>query len=319
MVTTDPRPASPRPAQLPLPRTLDDVPGWFWPLDQQLFGWLLKRQTATGLRGDLLELGSYLGRSAILLGRHLQPGEVFTICDLFDSDAPDGDNAAEMTRSYRQTLTRAAFEHNYLAFHPALPTIVQAPTSVLADGRIATSSCRFVHIDASHLYEHVALDIRTAGKVLAEHGIVVLDDFRSPHTPGVAAATWEAVFEHDLHPLCVTPEKLYGTWADPEPLQEELLGLNGDAENCYLDVDVIAGQRLVRFSGRGVAKLLPAGRPPRDRPPEAPPRLPEPARTERRPRSAVQTTARRLALDLLPPVATRAVRRHRQATRDRQG
>lgn len=293
MVTTDPRSVS------SAPRTLEDVPGWFWPLDQQLFGWLLSRQTATGMYGDLLELGSYLGRSAILMGRHLQTGETFTICDLFDSEAPDGSNAAEMNMSYRGTLTRVAFERNYLAFHPALPTIVQAPTSVLSDGRIAVDSCRFVHIDASHLYEHVADDIQTAATVLAKDGIVVLDDFRSQHTPGVAAATWEAVFQHGLRPICVTAEKLYGTWADPEPLQRELLELDGDVPGCDMDVDVIAGQRMVRLSGRGVAKLMP----------------PE----HEQQRTARPSAARRLALDLLPPIATRAVRRQLQARRDRRG
>ncbi|MFB9372189.1 class I SAM-dependent methyltransferase, partial [Kitasatospora albolonga] len=68
----------------PPPTRLEDVPGWFWHADQQLFGWLLERQTASGLKGDLLELGSYLGRSAILMGRYLQSGERFTVCDLFD-------------------------------------------------------------------------------------------------------------------------------------------------------------------------------------------------------------------------------------------
>lgn len=185
--------------------------------------------------------------------------------------------------SYRRTLTRTAFERNYLAFHSELPVIVQAPTSVLGDGRIATGSCRFVHIDASHLYEHVAVDIRTAKAALGPDGIVVLDDFRSPHTPGVAAATWEAVFQQDLRPICVTPEKLYGTWGDPEPTQQALVELDGDAEDCHLDIDMVAGRRLIRLSGRGVAKLLPAEQQksaPRGRPllpratlgPNAPPR-----------------------------------------------
>src|SRR4051812_23935741 len=93
----------------PAPRRLDDVPGWFWPVDQMLFTRLLEGQTAAGSTGDLLELGTYLGRSAILIGRHLQPSETFTICDLFDSDAPDAANADEMASSYRKTLTRQAF------------------------------------------------------------------------------------------------------------------------------------------------------------------------------------------------------------------
>ncbi|WP_245984491.1 class I SAM-dependent methyltransferase [Streptomyces tateyamensis] len=290
------------PATAGVPQTLNDVPGWFWPIDQQLFSWLLARQTRLGVTGDLLELGSYLGRSAILIGEHRQDGERFTVCDLFDSEAPDGENAAEMHMSYRKSLTRAAFERNYLAFHPELPTIVQAPTSVLADGRIPAGSCRFVHIDASHLYEHVAGDIRTAQRALAGDGLVVLDDFRSPHTPGVAAAAWEAVFTLGLRPVAVTPEKLYGTWGDPEPLQRELKELGGDVEECYLDVDVVAGHELVRLSGRGVAKLM----------------TPEDLAPPRTERPADRSAARKLVLDLMPPLATRVIRMRRQQARQRR-
>lgn len=61
---------------------LDDVPGWFSRTDQQLFEWFLTHPHASG---DLLEMGVYVGKSAILLGQHLRPGESLTVCDLFDS------------------------------------------------------------------------------------------------------------------------------------------------------------------------------------------------------------------------------------------
>lgn len=285
---------SPSPAA---PATPDEVPGWFFKADQEVFGWLLARQTAAGITGDLLELGAYLGRSAILLGDHLQPGETFTVCDLFDSDAPDEENAAEMTMSYRKTLSRQAFETNYLAFHPQLPTIVQAPTSALADGRIPADSCRFVHIDASHLYEHVAGDIQVAREALAKDGLVVLDDYRAPHTPGVAAAAWEAVFDHSLRLVCLTPEKLYGTWGDEEHAKRELLARDWTGEGFRMDEELIAGQRCYRIAWDDV--------------PAAPAPAPHHVPPQR-------SAARRIALDLLPPVATRAVRRQLRAARARR-
>ncbi|WP_156178916.1 class I SAM-dependent methyltransferase [Saccharothrix sp. ST-888] len=266
-----------------VPRTPDDVPGWFWRTDQQVFGWLLDRQTAAGTSGDILELGTYLGRSAILLGSHLQSGETLTVCDLFDSDAPDDDNSAEMAMSYRGSLTRRAFEANYLAFHRHLPTVIQAPTSVLADGRISAGSCRFVHVDASHLYEHVAADIQVARAALAPDGLIALDDYRSEHTPGVAAAVWEAVFEHGLRPVCLTPEKFYGTWGDAEAVGRELRARDWRGEGYRMDEDTIADHPVHRLAW--------------DEPPG-----PTPERSRR-------STVRRLALDLLPPVATRAIRR----------
>ncbi|MFE7486324.1 class I SAM-dependent methyltransferase [Kitasatospora sp. NPDC057541] len=264
------------------------MPGWFFRLDQEAFHHLLTAQSTAGLTGDILELGSYLGRSAVLLGDHLRPGERLTVCDLFDSDAGDADNDAEMTMSYRSSLTRRGFEANYLAFHPELPTIVQAPTSVLADGRIPAGSCRFVHVDASHLYEHVAGDIEVARQALAANGLVALDDYRSEHTPGVSAAVWQAVFTGGLRPVLLTPMKFYGTWGDPEPVREALLTRDWRAEGFTVDEDTIADRRVLRLNV--------AARP-----------------------AVSHSGPRRLLLDLLPPAATRAVRRGLRALRERQG
>ncbi|MGW5635587.1 class I SAM-dependent methyltransferase [Streptomyces sp. NPDC003832] len=285
-----------------LPAELGDVPGWFPALDQTLFTWFLDRQRALGLGGDLLELGAYLGRSAILLGRHLRPGETFTVCDLFESDAPDGANRAETSKSYA-SLTRQAFERNYLAFHDALPRVIQAPSSVVAH-EVRPGSCRFVHIDASHLYEHVRDDIGAARELLVPDGIVVLDDFRSEHTPGVSVATWEAVLNRGLRPVCLSTQKLYGTWGDPEPVQEELLAMLRAREDCGLSVQRAAGHRLVRVRACGMQP--PPFPPSRHRVEPAPAPEPVASAPAGRPR---RSRSRRIAADLLPPIVTRAVRR----------
>lgn len=212
-------PAVPSPTLLPLDR-LDEIEGWFFPADHLVFDWLLSRGRAEGQRGDLLELGVYQGKSAVFIGAYAAPDEEFTVCDLFDSPAPDDSTAAEM-QAYYATLTRRAFEANYLRFHPRLPTVVQGPSSAIT-AHVAPGSCRFVHIDASHLYEHVRGDIAAARSLLAPDGIVALDDFRSPHTPGVAAATWEAVFAAGLKPVALTESTFYGTWGDPTPVRTAL-------------------------------------------------------------------------------------------------
>ncbi|MEV5431516.1 class I SAM-dependent methyltransferase [Streptomyces sp. NPDC052701] len=275
------------------PGVLADVPGWFPPLDQVLFTWLLEQQEASGVRGDLLELGAYLGRSAILMGRHLRDGETFTVCDLFGSEAPDRANRTETAGSYA-SLTRQAFERNYLSFHDTLPTVVQGPSSVITS-HVAPGTCRFVHVDASHLYEHVYGDIGAAREVLLPGGVVVLDDFRSEHTPGVAVAVWEAVLERGLRPVCLSTQKLYGTWGDPKPLQEALLALLEKREDCGVSVQWAAGHRLVRAHSR------------RMQPPPFPHSRHYVPPAPRAPRSR----ARRLAADLLPPLVTRALRRAR--------
>ncbi|MFB6890020.1 class I SAM-dependent methyltransferase [Kitasatospora sp. NPDC056327] len=317
------------------PAVLDDVPGWFWEHDRHLFDWFLGRQEKAGLTGDLLELGAYLGRSAIVVGSHLRAGETFTVCDLFDSDAPDDENAAEMDGSYRRTLTRTAFEANYLSFHDRLPEIVQAPTSALADGRLAPGTLRFVHIDASHLYEHVAGDLRVARAALRPEGVVVLDDYRSAHTPGVAAATWEAVFNHGLRPVVLTDSKFYGTWGDPEAAQLDLLARRGTLPHCDMTNETLEGHRLVRIGGsaegaepfrvsRHHARLTAeAGRREAERVTEETLRTTEREHDEavrdlaaRRARAAERrrpaNVAKRAVGDLLPPVVTSAIRRARR-------
>lgn len=168
------------------PRSFYDVPGWFYRTDVILFDWFLRRQRQLRQRGDLLEMGAYMGKSAVMMRAYLEhPDERFTVCDLFDSDAPDEANGREMRGSYA-TLTRRAFEANFLSFHDELPRIVQAPTTVVPQ-EVDADSCRFVHVDASHLYEHVYGDIQAARRVLRPDGLVVLDDYRSEHTPGSPA------------------------------------------------------------------------------------------------------------------------------------
>jgi hypothetical protein len=290
------------------PGELKEVPGWFPPLDQLLFTWFLERQETRGFGGDLLELGAYMGKSAILLGHHRQDGEEFTVCDLFGGEAPDGANRAETAKSY-SSLTRQAFERNYLSFHDNLPRVLEAPTSVIPR-EVAPKTCRFVHIDASHLYEHVRDDIGAARELLLPGGIVVLDDFRSEHTPGVSVATWEAVLNRGLRPICLSTQKLYGTWDDPRAVQEELLAMLRDRGDCGLSVQEAAGHRLIRT--RAQKGLQPPDFP-RSRHYRAPepltpaPPAPVPAPGRPRPRSRV----RRIGADLLPPIVTRAIRRAR--------
>ena len=300
-------------ADLPRPATLEDVPGWFPATDHRLFCWLLEHQRERGVQGDVLEIGVYLGRSAILIGNHLREGETFTVCDLFESEAPDSANSQEMDHSYRDTLTRRAFEANYLSFHDALPRIHQGPSEELAETKlIAPDSQRFIHIDASHLYRHVAADLRFAREALREDGIVALDDYRSEHTPGVAAATWEAVRLHGLRPVALTPQKFYGTWGDPETIRQALIEQARGRDPRAPDLQVVYDEQVPRLW----AGALPAQEQPRSRwfaQHQAEQEARKRAAREAQQRFPVR--ARRLARDLTPPLAARALRRLR--ARDR--
>ncbi|WP_188780261.1 class I SAM-dependent methyltransferase [Marmoricola endophyticus] len=201
-----------------MPRLTDDdvdtVPGAFWAPDLDLFRVLLEATAAQG-DGDLAELGVLLGRSAVLIGDHLRPGEVFTVVDLFGDDSGDRATDAENDTSY-PTLTQAAFERHYRRLHRDLPVVVRGLTSSLVD-HAPHGTHRFVHVDASHLHHNVVADLEVSRTLLRPDGVLVLDDFRAEHTPGVAAAAWQAVGSSGLHAFAVSPQKMYATWGDPAP------------------------------------------------------------------------------------------------------
>ncbi|MFC6061578.1 class I SAM-dependent methyltransferase [Streptomyces ochraceiscleroticus] len=288
--------------QLPRPTRLADVKGWFFTADQLMFDWFLARQERRKEPGDLLELGAYMGKSAIFMGARLRAGDRFTVCDLFDSPAEDASNSKEMAKSYA-TLTRRAFEANYLSFHDELPHLVQGLSSVIRT-HVEDESCRFAHIDASHLYEHVHGDILAVRELLRPHGVVVLDDYRAEHCPGVAAATWQAVTTGGLKPLCITGTKFYGTWGDAEPVRAELLEWLRSREDLWHEVQEVAGQPLIRLSAKGAKEPVHPVSRHRVRPGAPAAGLPHAAgRGGRQGRSAL----RRVAVNVLPPVVTKAI------------
>jgi hypothetical protein len=222
---------------------LDRIPGWFWPQDVELFRWLLTEQSRTEVRGDVAELGVYLGKSAVLLGDYLRADETFTVIDLFESSAGDEANAQETDAQYAG-LSQAAFEANYLAVHPALPVVVRGFSQDIG-AHVAPGTCRFVHVDASHLYAHVRGDVAAARQLVGPDAVVVFDDIRSAHTPGVAAAVWQEVTTGDLHPIIVSDVKLYATWSDPTALIERLVPWL-DATGQSWEQQEIAGRPLLR-------------------------------------------------------------------------
>jgi hypothetical protein len=266
-----------------VPRTLDDVRGWLRPADAFLIDWLLDRQTRLGQRGDLVELGVFHGKSAIHIGYHIADGERMVVCDLFDQ-AGTSTALRPGARGFYKDLSQRLFERNYLVFHKSLPVVVQGPSGgILA--HVEPGTCRLVHIDASHLYEHVRVDARSARTMLGEDGIVVFDDYRTAHAPGTAAAVWEAMANDGLRVICLTDNKFYGTWGDADTVRKDLVAALVGSSAYRVDVEPVMGQQL--------ARLVPKPDP------DAPGGQPR-----RRPR-----WWRRAAVAVLPPLVTNSLRR----------
>ncbi|MFC7624887.1 class I SAM-dependent methyltransferase [Microlunatus sp. GCM10028923] len=232
-------------------RGYSDIPGWFWWIDRQLFATILESQVDSA-PGVLVELGTYMGKSAVIIGNHVRPGERFVVLDLFGrtdlltDTAADQANRSEAQRSYA-TLDRVKFEQNYLALHDQLPEIIEAPSTAIVES-VQPDTVRFLHVDASHLYPYVREDARNAKSMLRSDGVVVFDDWRGEHTPGVTAAVFESVFADGLVPFALTPTKFYGVYGDPEPYLAVVRDLIKNDDRVWGEEQEILGRPVPRLN-----------------------------------------------------------------------
>ena len=229
--------------QVPYER-ISDVPGWFRRMDMELFRLLLDKTEERLGGGDLAELGVFLGKSAALMGYALQPGETFTVVDLFSTPAVAEDNQLENEEQYPE-LSRAAFEGYYRQFHEELPVVIEGLSQSIVD-HAAHGTHRFVHIDTSHLYEHVMDDIEAARILLKPGGVVVFDDYRTLHAPGVAAAIWRET-KSDLVPFAVTRNKLYASFGRADQWLPVLKDWVQERSYWRMEVQRVAGRELIRL------------------------------------------------------------------------
>jgi hypothetical protein len=228
---------------------MSSVPGWFYPLDFLAFVNVDRIQREAGYFGDVLEIGTYYGKSAILLGFLTARSEIFYACDAFmrDESLLD-DNRAENQNNY-DGFTQADFEYHYLRFHDRLPRVFAMASSEIDVTRLE-GTCRLVHLDGSHTYEVLRSDIRMAERVMGPGGVAVFDDVCRAYLPGAALAIWEAVLSHEFAPICLTRSKLYGTW------DMEAVWL-ADALAEWVDSDPRLGVELHALAGWKVPRIFP--------------------------------------------------------------
>jgi Glycosyl transferase family 2/Methyltransferase domain len=254
------------------------VLGWFYDLDVLVFRAIDAVQRAAGVEGDFLEIGAYLGKSAILLGYLLRPQERLVVCDLFTNEDLDPDLDAD--GKYYVELSRTAFEENYARFHRRPATVIERSSTELMNEGLG-HSFRIVHVDGSHRYDIVRQDIVTALEMVVDGGIVVVDDYRTvPHALGVAAAVWEAVIDGRLIPLLTTEQKFYGYSPGDTENTATMLRCWALEDASYSSLrQQVAGHEMVAFG-----------------PPLEPPKLAaaEPARDKERPLSEAEDEVARL-------------------------
>lgn len=158
----------------------EDVPGMV-SLPRGLLLYLLA--FAAGLEGDIVEIGSWQGRSTVFLAQACEDagnGVVHAI-DWFRA-SPESEHllpvspGADAERAFRANVERAGLSHRVVV-HPKRSEEARAEVE---------GPLRMLFVDGDHTHEGVTLDLEYA-ELLAPGGILVLDDYGEGF-PGVVSA-----------------------------------------------------------------------------------------------------------------------------------
>lgn len=155
------------------------VDGWFFDEAAATWDCLLEFQLSAKMTGNLLEIGVWDGKSALLSVLHARAGEIQLLVDPRDLKV-----AQSNLRQLRADATIDAFQKPSRALfkHP--------------EYRNMLSTFRWIHIDGRHSAQDVSVDLRLADELLNDNGMVVLDDFFHQGYPQVTEAAYHYLFSH---------------------------------------------------------------------------------------------------------------------------
>jgi hypothetical protein len=189
-------------------RELRSVQGWLTYYDFCAIKALLNYQNSNSIYGNLFEIGAYHGKTSILLGKHLKRGERVYLCDVFNLEL-EPNNLKENIESYPQSSLDFLLS-NLMYFKIEDFKLLNIDSSKLNASNFS-EKMRLIHIDGSHLYNFINKDLKFAKQVLdQDYGILVVDDYRSPHTIGVTIAIWEEILcRSNFIPILISPAKMY--------------------------------------------------------------------------------------------------------------
>lgn len=149
----------------------NETPGWFYHESAAIWDTFLSYQEVTNNAGNMLEIGVYQGKSAGMLALHRRGEETCVLVDVTPLQ--------QVRQRIEQAVPGAKCEYlqemsQFLMRHPFV--------------REAARDFRWIHIDGEHSAQAVSNDLALAETLLSDRGIIVLDDFFSPHYPQITQA-----------------------------------------------------------------------------------------------------------------------------------
>lgn len=214
-----------------LERSVKEVPGWT-PIDQ-LYSLFLLAVSNANLKGDILELGSWCGRSAIALGlaaRLMKETKVICV-DLFPEKSDwyenkDGSYSFKVTIGNKvfdayneQTVWKEPFERDIIPVYQRneslMETFRQCVASQSLDDIVTPFrgdlelfakegprdfKCKLAFVDGDHSYDAVCADIERVERYMVPGGWICFDDAFSSYT-GVNEAITSKIISNPRYAL----------------------------------------------------------------------------------------------------------------------
>lgn len=211
---------------------VETVPGWL-PLDQ-LYTLFNLVYLTSGLEGDIVEIGSWCGRSSSILGMAAQlAGNTKVFCvDLFPAKE-DWKQNADGSYSMRvqigdriygayqdQTVWQEPFERDIAPIYEQYNSVFDVFQNTIAERNLQNTvssfrgdfaqfsaslkedfRCRVAFLDGDHSYDAVCQDITTVEKYLVPGGWICFDDAFS-HYDGVNQAIEDLIIQNPNYELC---------------------------------------------------------------------------------------------------------------------
>ena len=153
----------------------NDLEGWFFPQDMMSLAVLNTIQSKNNIKGNIIEIGVYKGKSFSFLSHLIKENETLFGYDTFPED-------------YYESTKLALEKYGAIVKFE----LIKADTSELNDddikAKINGKGIRILHIDAGHEYHEVLHSLLSFSPYVMDAGIIVMDDYQDPEFPGIEAA-----------------------------------------------------------------------------------------------------------------------------------
>jgi cephalosporin hydroxylase len=160
---------------------VETVKGFFGIDDATHFSLVLGLQNVTMPPADILEIGTYFGRSAGFLAQYIRPGERLHVCDAYTRETEDG---------YLDRPTVEIFLRNVETISPGTDPSQIVIHDCLSNDLVLPrdAAFRFVHVDGGHSIEQCSADLKLVAPHVVVGGVIVCDDYKHHRWPGVTQA-----------------------------------------------------------------------------------------------------------------------------------